>query len=61
MQSDLQPGEYNYLACHFIQGHRLGLAKTKVDQVYMHALKMNWKVLTIIQYININHIPQQVC
>jgi len=43
-----------------VQGHGIALAKKKVDQVYMHALKMNWKILTVIQYININYVPQQV-
>lgn len=49
---------YLYLLSLF-EGHGISLAKKKVDQVYMHALKLNWKVLTVIQYININHIPQQ--
>jgi peroxisomal membrane protein 2 len=49
-----------YLYClSLFEGHGLKLAKTKVDQVFLMALKMNWKVLTIIQYVNINYVPQQ--
>jgi peroxisomal membrane protein 2 len=49
---------YLYLLSIF-EGHSLKVAKSKVDQVYPHAIRMNWKVLTVIQYININYIPQQ--
>jgi hypothetical protein len=49
-----------YLYClSLFEGHGLQLAKTKVDQVFLMALKMNWKVLTLVQYININYVPQQ--
>jgi hypothetical protein len=49
-----------YLYClSLFEGHGLKLARRKVDQVYFMALKMNWKVLTLIQYINISYVPQQ--
>ena len=40
------------------QPHEVALARIK--ETYWMALKMNWKVWTPLQYINVKYIPQMV-
>lgn len=35
-------------------------AKRKLLKTYWPILKMSYRVWTVAQYINVNHIPQQV-
>ncbi|XP_007900103.1 peroxisomal membrane protein 2 [Callorhinchus milii] len=42
-----------------LEGKKMKALKDKMQTSYWIALKMNWKVWTIFQYININYVPPQ--
>lgn len=42
-----------------LEGKKLKALKEKMQTGYWIALKMNWKVWTIFQYINLNYVPAQ--
>ena len=43
-----------------LKGYPGHLDHEKVLAVYRIAVKMNWKVLTVVQFVNIKYVPQQV-
>lgn len=43
-----------------LQGKTLADVQNKLKTSYWPAMKMNWKVWTPIQFININYVPVQV-
>ena len=43
-----------------LQGLSVSQAAVRVRQVFWTALKMNWKVWTVAQYVNFAYVPQQV-
>ncbi len=45
----------------YFQAKGLGDFEKKMRGSYWTALKMNWKVWTPFQFININFVPVQVC
>lgn len=42
-----------------MEGKSHNVAQEEVRQKFWSALKMNWRVWTPVQYININYVPQQ--
>ncbi|XP_051888221.1 peroxisomal membrane protein 2 [Pristis pectinata] len=48
-----------FVVISLLEGKNLKALKDKMQTGYWIALKMNWKVWTIFQYININYVPVQ--
>ncbi|XP_062890682.1 peroxisomal membrane protein 2 [Mobula hypostoma] len=48
-----------FVVISLLEGKNLKALKDKMKTGYWIALKMNWKVWTIFQYININYVPVQ--
>ncbi|GCB61334.1 hypothetical protein scyTo_0014319, partial [Scyliorhinus torazame] len=48
-----------FVVVSLLEGKNLKSLKDKMQTGYWTALKMNWKVWTIFQYININYVPAQ--
>uniref|UniRef100_UPI00398E92D4 peroxisomal membrane protein 2 n=1 Tax=Pristiophorus japonicus TaxID=55135 RepID=UPI00398E92D4 len=48
-----------FVVISLLEGKNLKALKDKMQTGYWTALKMNWKVWTIFQYININYVPAQ--
>ncbi|XP_069788940.1 peroxisomal membrane protein 2 [Narcine bancroftii] len=48
-----------FVVISLLEGKNLKSLKDKMQTGYWVALKMNWKVWTIFQYININYVPVQ--
>lgn len=42
------------------QGLGSDVAIQKIRDTFWTALKMNWKIWTVFQYINVNYVPLQV-
>ncbi|XP_074652834.1 peroxisomal membrane protein 2-like [Tubulanus polymorphus] len=42
-----------------LEGHSSKYAIRKIKDTFWTALKMNWKIWTVFQYVNVNYIPQQ--
>ncbi|KAG2471168.1 peroxisomal membrane protein 2 [Polypterus senegalus] len=48
-----------FLVMNFLEGKSWSTLQDKVKKGYWTALKMNWKVWTPFQFININYVPVQ--
>ncbi|XP_041079062.1 peroxisomal membrane protein 2-like [Polyodon spathula] len=48
-----------FLAMNFLEGKSWAAFQKRVKTEYWSALKMNWKVWTPFQFININYVPVQ--
>ncbi|RXM90636.1 Peroxisomal membrane protein 2 [Acipenser ruthenus] len=48
-----------FLAMNFLEGKSWAAFQNRVRTEYWSALKMNWKVWTPFQFININYVPVQ--
>ncbi|KAK1156471.1 peroxisomal membrane protein 2-like isoform X1 [Acipenser oxyrinchus oxyrinchus] len=48
-----------FLAMNFLEGKSWAAFQNRVRTEYWSALKMNWKVWTLFQFININYVPVQ--
>ncbi|MGH0163653.1 UNVERIFIED_CONTAM: hypothetical protein FKN15_045480 [Acipenser sinensis] len=49
-----------FLAMNFLEGKSWAAFQNRVRTEYWSALKMNWKVWTPFQFININYVPVQL-
>ncbi|KAI7813261.1 peroxisomal membrane protein 2 [Triplophysa rosa] len=49
-----------YVVMNALEGKTIGDLQKKLTTTYWPSLKMNWKVWTPFQFININYIPAQV-
>ena len=43
-----------------LQGYGHQTAVVKIKETFWPILKMNWKIWTIFQFINVNYVPQKV-
>ncbi|XP_048412223.1 peroxisomal membrane protein 2 isoform X1 [Stegostoma tigrinum] len=48
-----------FVVISLLEGRNLKSLKDKMKTGYWTALKMNWKVWTVFQFININYVPAQ--
>ncbi|XP_073410904.1 peroxisomal membrane protein 2 [Dendrobates tinctorius] len=48
-----------FIVMNFLEGKDLKSLNQKLKDSYWSALKMNWKVWTPFQYINVNYVPVQ--
>ncbi|XP_063769465.1 peroxisomal membrane protein 2 [Pseudophryne corroboree] len=48
-----------FIVMNFLEGKDLNILNQKLKDSYWSALKMNWKVWTPFQYINVNYVPVQ--
>ncbi|KAJ8312223.1 hypothetical protein KUTeg_009596 [Tegillarca granosa] len=44
-----------------LEGHGHEAAITKIKETYWTILKLNWRIWTIFQFINVNYVPQKAC
>lgn len=42
-----------------LEGHGHEAAITKIKETYWTILKLNWRIWTIFQFINVNYVPQK--
>ncbi|XP_073527273.1 peroxisomal membrane protein 2 [Phyllobates terribilis] len=48
-----------FIVMNFLEGKNMKSLNRKLKESYWSALKMNWKVWTPFQYINVNYVPVQ--
>ncbi|XP_075069150.1 peroxisomal membrane protein 2 isoform X2 [Mixophyes fleayi] len=48
-----------FIVMNFLEGKDLNTLNRKLKDSYWSALKMNWKVWTPFQFINVNYVPVQ--